>query len=224
MKGRLGLLAVAVASLAVIPFQPDALNGQEASARFRVMVPEFQGQEGADRRFGGRLADELRDLINEMATHQPIEERELKDALKQYDIDMEDLDCIRGRQLAGLINARVLFCGTYSAVGEDELLVELRMFTGEGEEFELDPVTVPKRNGQHPAAAHYAEALQIQSDQARYAQFCGDYASSSNWTSAMDMCDQAIELNPNSTGSRYTRAVVLRNLERFEEADRKSVV
>lgn len=213
---RLGLSALVTVSLTVIPFHPQAASSQEASARFRVMVPEIQGLNGADRKFGERLADQLRDLINEMDTHQPIEERELKDALKQYDVEMRDLDCTRARQLAGLINAQVVFCGSYTPEGEN-FRVETKFIDSSGEEFPVDAITVPEK-GQKEAAEHIYQALQVQSDQARYAQFCGDYASSQQWDDALSTCTQAIELNPSATGSLYTRAMVYRNLERYEEA------
>jgi len=213
---RLGLLALVTASLAAIPFHSQHVSGQEASARFRVMVPDIQGLNGADRRFGERLADQLRELINEMATHQPIEERELRDALKQYDVEMRDLDCTRARQLAGLINAQVVFCGTYTPEGEG-FRVETKFIDSAGEEFPVDPVTVPER-GQREAAEHIYQALQVQSDQARASQFCGDYASSQQWEDAINTCTQAIELNPASVNSRYTLGQVYRNLDRLEDA------
>ena len=72
---RLGLLALVTACLAAIPLHPQEVSAQEPTARFRVMVPDIQPLNGAEKRFGERLADELRDLINEMLTHQPIEER-----------------------------------------------------------------------------------------------------------------------------------------------------
>lgn len=212
---RLGLLALVSASLAAMPLQ--SVSGQEASARFRVMVPEIQPQQGADKKFGERLADRLRDLINDMATHQPIEEKELKDALKQYDVDKEDLDCTRARQLAGLINAQVVFCGTYYPEGEDGVRVETKFIDSSGEEFPVDPVSVGEK-GQREAAQHIYQALQVQSDQARAAQFCGDYAASSQWDDALNTCTQAIELNPMAVAPRFTRAQVYRNLDQNEQA------
>jgi tetratricopeptide (TPR) repeat protein len=180
------------------------------------MVPDIQGLNGADRRFGERLADQLRDLINDMITHQPIEERELRRSLDQYDVDMEDLDCVRAKQLAGLINAQVVFCGTYTPEGEG-FRVETRFIDSSGEEFPVEPISVPER-GQREAAEHIFAALQLQSDQARYAQFCGDYASSQQWADAENMCTQAIELNPAAVNSRYTLGVVYKETDRPEDA------
>jgi tetratricopeptide (TPR) repeat protein len=213
---RLGLLVLVTASLAAVPFQPQAVSAQEASARFRVMVPEIQPLNDADKKFGERLADQLRDLINEMTTHQPIEERELKNSLKQYDVDMEDLDCIRAKQLASLINAQVVFCGNYTPEG-DGFRVETRFIDQSGEEFPVDPITVGER-GQREAAEHIYQALQVQSDQARAAQFCGDYAASQQWDDAINTCSQAIQLNPGAVNPRFTLGQVYRNQDRYEEA------
>ncbi len=213
---RLGLLALVTAYLAAIPLQPQAVSAQQATARFRVMVPDIQGLNGADRRFGERLADQLREMINEMITHQPIEERELRRSLGQYDVDMEDLDCVRAKQLAGLINAQVVFCGSYTPEGEG-FRVETKFIDSSGEEFPVEPISVPER-GQREAAEHIFAALQLQSDQARYAQFCGDYASSQQWADAERMCTQAIELNPAAVGSRYTLGVVYKETDRPEDA------
>ncbi len=69
------------------------------------MVPQIQPQGGADKKFGERLAEQLRDLINDMPTHQPIDEKELKSDLKEYDLDMKDLDCTRS-QSAGASHRR----------------------------------------------------------------------------------------------------------------------
>jgi tetratricopeptide (TPR) repeat protein len=214
---RLGLLALAVAAVAAIPAQTQVLSAQEASARFRVLVPEIQGQEGADRRFGGRLANELRSLINQMPTHQPIEGRELSQALRRYDLRMENLDCTRARQLANLIDAKVVFCGTYSQEG-DNLRVEGSFVTSEGEEFIVEPVVVPVRNGQRQAAQHFYDALQVESERQRFSQFCGDYYASQVYEQALTNCDRAIAINPRAVSSRFIRALTLRALDRLEDS------
>lgn len=214
---RLGFLALAVAGVAAIPVQPQVLSAQEASARFRVLVPEIQGEAGADRRFGGRLANELRSLINQMPTHQPIEGRELNQALRRYDLRMENLDCTRARQLANLIDAKVVFCGTYSAEG-DNIRVEGMFVTSEGEEFFVDPVVIPSRGGQREAAVHFFEALQVESERQRFSQFCGEYYSSQVYDQALTNCDRAIAINPRAVSSRFIRAMTLREMDNLEES------
>ncbi len=213
---RLGLLSLAAIALVGIPFQSQDLSAQDASARMRVMVPDVPPQGEASKKFGERLADELRDLINDMATHQPVEEKEIKDALKRFDMKMEDLNCIRTRQLGQQIQAELVFCGTYNREGEG-WRVEGSFVASNGEALEVEPISVPDR-GQEEAAQHFFESLELLVEQVRYAQFCAEYATSEVWESALEACDRAIQLNPNTVSSRYTRAMVLRQTERLEEA------
>ncbi|MCH1933118.1 hypothetical protein L9G16_23525, partial [Shewanella sp. A25] len=64
---------------------------QTISGRWRVLIPDFQPLNNEDDDFGKDLADELRDLIDDMLTHSAVDEDDIKDALKEYDLDMEDL-------------------------------------------------------------------------------------------------------------------------------------
>jgi tetratricopeptide (TPR) repeat protein len=213
---RLGLLTLLTVALAAIPFQPQSLRAQEASARFRVMVPDIPPAGDESKKFGERLADELRDLINDMATHQPVEEDEIKDALKRFDMKMEDLNCIRTRQLGQQIQAELVFCGSYTREG-DGWNVSGSFVSSNGEALDVEPIVVEDK-GQEVAAGHFFESLELMVEQVRFAQFCAEYATSEVWESAMNACDRAIELNPNTVASRYTRAMVLRNTDRMEEA------
>jgi tetratricopeptide (TPR) repeat protein len=219
MNGRplLGLLAFVTAGLAAIPLQPQDLSGQGVSDRFRVMVVEIQPQGNADKKFGERLAKELRDLIDDMERNQAIGDKDLKRALRDYGVDMEDMDCVRSVQLAPLIDAQVVFCGGYTQQGES-YVVQAEFISQGGEKFVVDPVTVPVKDGQKQAAAWFHQALQVQNDQNTSALFCAQYASSQQWDNAMENCDRSIALNPNAVASRFTRAQVLRNMDREDEA------
>ncbi len=54
--------------------------------------------------------------------------------------------------------------------------------------------------------------------QVRFAQFCGEYAQSQQWDNALRNCDQALELNPDAVGTRYQRARILYEMNRYPEA------
>jgi len=220
MNGRLraGLLAFVAFALAALPLQPNLLEAQEASARFRVMVPRLLPGPDTGDNFGEDLAEELRDLINDMPTHQPVDEDDIEDAMDRFDLDWEDLNCARARQLAQQIQAEVVFCGTYVREGEQFNLHDMKFIDSNGEEFLVEDFSTPRRDGEEEAAQTIFESLEVMVNQIRYAQFCAEYFQSQQWESALTNCNRAIELNPNSVGSRYIRAVVLRNLERLEES------
>ena len=223
MNGRLrttvlGLTAVAFFGLPAV--SSVGLQAQEASARFRVFVPDLKPQNGARKNFGEDVAEELRDLINDLATHQPVGDREVRDALRRYDIDKDDLDCIRSRQLAGLIEAKVVMCGTYVRDANDRYTVTAFFVDVQtNDELYVDPITTGREDeDKREVAQHIFQSFDRMVAQIRHGQFCGEYAASQQWENSLQNCDQAIELNPGSVGSHYTRAVVLRELDRLEEA------
>jgi tetratricopeptide (TPR) repeat protein len=222
MLGRINsgiVLAVGLLLAAPLISTDHATAGQETSGRFRVLVPRFERQNDADKNFGKDIAKELRDQINDLATHRPIDEDELKDALKKYDIKEDDLNCIRARQLANLINVKVVVCGTYTPEGGDkQFRVSTSFVTVEtGETFEV-PTFLGVRKQEKEAARQIAGAFERLAQQTRAMQFCADYAQSEQWDNALTNCDEAIALNPAATSARMVRAGVFRQTDRLDES------
>ncbi len=112
MVRRIQIALTLVAAALVLA--PAAQVQAQDMGRFRVLIPNFEPLDGANKKFGERAAKELRELINSLATHQPIEEKEIKSNLKRFKMDMDELDCIRTRQLASQINAQVALCASYT--------------------------------------------------------------------------------------------------------------
>ena len=191
---------------------------QTVSSRYRVLIPDFQPMNGEDDDFGKDLADELRDLIDDMLTHAAVDEDDIKDALKRFDLDMKDLNCILARQLAQQSNYQVVLCARYTGSKEAWQIQDIRFVdSATGETFEVDPVlSADKMEAQ--AAAQIVTSFERFVEQTRVAIFCGDYAASQQWESALQNCDRALELNSNANTSRYTRANVLRQMDEFEES------
>ncbi|MCH7891118.1 MAG: hypothetical protein IH921_06405, partial [Gemmatimonadetes bacterium] len=185
---------------------------QTVSSRFRVLIPDFQPMNGEDDDFGKDLADELRDLIDDMLTHAAVDEDDIKDALKRFDMDMEDLNCILARQLAQQSNYQVVLCAQYTGTKEAWQIQGIRFVdSATGETFEVDPIlSADKMEAQ--AAAQIVTSFELFVEQTRVAIVCRDDAASQQWESALVNCDRALELNPNTNTSRYTRASVLRQM------------
>ena len=196
-----------------------ALQAQQTvSSRFRVLIPDFQPMNEEDDDFGQDLAEELRDLVDEMLTHSAVEEDDIDDALDQFDLDMEDLNCIVARQLAQQNNFQVVLCAQYTGTEEAWQIQNIRFVdSGTGETFEVDPIMSAK-DMEEEAAAKIVESFELFVEQTRVAIFCGDYAASQQWESSLQNCDRALELNPNANTTRYTRANVLRQTDRYEES------
>ena len=140
-------LALFVAFLAAgVGVTPAAAQQMAAGERILIMVPRLAPMNGADDGFGKDVAEELRDMINELHTHEAVSGKNIDRARKDYDLEREDLyNCIRARQLAMQKNWGLVLCGEYERVGRDSVHVEAR-FVGsqDGQEFKVEPFTVHK--------------------------------------------------------------------------------
>ena len=213
---RLGVFAM----LFVAPVMASTALGaqQTVSSRFRVLIPDFRPLNGEDNRFGERLADRLRDQVSDLNTHVAVEEDDIRDALKRFDLDMEDLNCVRARQLAQQTNYEVVLCAEYTGTRERWEVQNIKFVDSTtGEEFPVAPI-VSARGQEEQAAEQIVDVFKLFVEQTRVAVFCMDYAQSQQWASSLGNCDRALELNPNANSVRYTRANVLRQTDRFEES------
>lgn len=210
---KLALAGIAVA-LAVAP--ATALHAQDMG-RFRVLIPNFEPLEGSDKKFGENAAKELRELINTLATHQPIEKKEIESNLKKFKMKMDELDCIRTRQLAAQMDAQVALCASYAGAGTEYTVNAEFWDIASGESFRVDATTAAEKQEQ-VAAQHIFDQFDRYVQQVRFAQFCGEYAQSQQWDNALRNCDQALALNPGAVSVRYQRARILYESERYPEA------
>ncbi len=191
----------------------------QTAERYRVMVTNLKPGEDSDDDFGKDLAKELRKLINEYPTHQPVEEREIKDKAKEYGLDMDELDCIRAVQLATQMNVQLVFCGGYveNKQTKELSLSGVKFAVPGGPEFTIADRTWGEK--QHEAAAaEVSEAFETYVTQERLRTFCQDYYNSKDWTGAETNCLQALEMNPADADVRLIYAMVLREDGRHEES------
>ncbi len=218
MTGRLRLGVLAVL-FAVPAMTSTALEAQQTvSSRFRVLIPDFRPLNGENKGFGEKLADRLRDQIDDLNTHVAVEEGDIKDALKRFDMDMEDLTCVRARQLAQQVNYEVVLCAEYTGTKERWEVQNIKFVDSTtGEEFLVDPIVSADRQ-EEQAAEQIVDRFELFVEQTRVAVFCMDYAQSQQWASSLENCDRALVLNPHANSVRYTRANVLRQTDRFDES------
>ena len=186
----------------------------QAQSRMRVLVPSFVDAEGKTTRNGNRLADQVRKAINDMPTHAPAEEKEWKDALKKFGLKESDMDCIKWRQLAAQASiAQLVLCGT---LDESTGAVRAGFHPLAGG----DPFEVPQFAFQEPqqAAQQVVQAFETYVRQISLVLYCDQNIQSQNWQGALDLCNQAVELNPKSVSAHYARGSALMNMDRNEEA------
>ncbi|HUF12760.1 MAG TPA: hypothetical protein VMN78_06660 [Longimicrobiales bacterium] len=169
----------------------------QESGRFRVLVPDLEAQGGADSGFGEDVADELRDLIDDMPTHAPVTEREVRDALRRFRIDADDLDCVRSRQLAVQLAAELVMCGSYD---RGRNLTAAFIAARTGERFDVEPFAAAR---DRDAARHIFEQFRAYVDQLRQTAFCVEYVGSQQFSNALETCERAVAANPQSTTALY---------------------
>ncbi len=203
--------------LAAIAVAPAANLDAQEMRRYRVLIPNFEALEGADRKFGENAAKELRELVNSLATHAPIEKKEIESSLKQFKMKMEELDCIRTRQLAAQMEAQVALCATYSGTGTEHTVTAEFWDVSSGESFKVDAIDGVDKQ-ELATAQHIFGQFDRYVQQVRFTQFCTDYAQSQQWDNALRNCDQALELNPGAVSTRFQRARILFESTRLPEA------
>jgi tetratricopeptide (TPR) repeat protein len=220
MIGRLkqGVIGVAAALAFVLAVGPSAAQAQQDMGRFRVLIPDLFPAEGTDDDFGKDLAKDLRELMSTLATHQAIEKDEIEDNLKRFKMKMNELNCIRTRQLGAQINAQVALCADYERRGEEMSLSNIQFVDmGSSQVFEVNAVTVNRRDHEG-AARQIFDAFDRYVQQVRFRAFCFDYANSSQWENALRNCDDALALNPTDEGVLYQKGFILWKMERLEES------
>ncbi|MDH3271113.1 MAG: tetratricopeptide repeat protein [Gemmatimonadota bacterium] len=215
MVGRLKFALTVIA--AALLFAPSALEAQDGG-RFRVLIPYFTPLEDADDDFGKDGSKELRTLFESMATHVAMEENAIKDEVRRFDMKIEDLDCIRSRQLAAQINVPVAICVSYTDQGQKQLMVSAEVWdVAASESFPIEPFAANEDN-EEVAARHIFEAFEKYSTTVRSAAICNDYFASQQWENALRNCDESLALNPNAVGTRYLKARILYEMENYPES------
>lgn len=206
-------------ALVLLGWSLPAETRAQATERYRVMVTNLKPGEDSDDDFGKDLAKELRKLINEYPTHQPVEEGEIKDKAKDYGLDMDELDCIRAVQLATQMNVQLVFCGSYVEDKQAKAfsLSGVKFTVPGGPEFAIADRTWGEKEYEM-AATEISGAFETYVTQERHRTFCQDYYQSKDWTGAETNCVRALEMNPADTGVRLIYAMIHRELGRDEEA------
>jgi len=181
--------------------------GGDTGGRYLVMIPDLEGPSG------DRVANELRALVADMPTHVSIADREVRAKMREF--DLQQLDEITARQLAQQIRAELVSWGSLRE-GGDGLVADIKFIdTRSGDQ--IDVTGVSGATPRDLAAAIFGSFTESV-DGIRQAAFCNDYLSSNQYEQALQTCDAALAIVPNSTAAQYGRATALLNLDRTQES------
>ena len=94
MSVRLSLFVIMASMALNVP----ASAQESVSGRFRVLIPQFLPMNDEDDGFGDKLADRLRDQIDDLNTHAAVSERDINNQIKEFKIKKELGKSLRSSQ------------------------------------------------------------------------------------------------------------------------------
>ncbi len=202
MRNILSWVAAGVAVLSV-PTAPRALEAQ--TGNLTILVATVAVTEPVDRRFGERIAEEVRDALEIFPGYMAIERDDARDLIDQFDLDERAMTAIDWRQLAIQMNASLVMLGTATQAGGG---VEVDItFTepSSRDELPMRSFVVADDDSHEEAAAHVMEQLGTAVEYARSLAFCADYLASDQPSDAISNCNAALRLSPESERAHYLR-------------------
>ncbi|MBI4408625.1 MAG: tetratricopeptide repeat protein [Gemmatimonadetes bacterium] len=215
MRTWAGAAALALVGMLLAAAPGAALQAQQAGGRFRVLIPALEREGSVKPDFGKAVAEDMRKLINSLATHAPVEKKDFQDALRKFKLKEEELDCIKSRQLAVQLGAELVMCGTYGAAGA-AMQVGARFISAKtGESFEVAAFTAPDAK---QAAQHIFTSFENYVNQLRLTAFCLEYLGSQQWENALTNCNRSLEINAHSVTALYGKARALMELDSLAQS------
>lgn len=197
-------LAAAV-GLAVTTLTASPGEAAAQSNEISILVAPVSGLDGVDRRFGERIAEEIRERLQNFPGYQAVDEDDVEDAIDQYDLDERAMQPLEWRQLASVLGAGLVMVGSASP-GSGGVVVDVNfMDPTTGDELPIDPFTVQDDDEHEEAAGQLMAQFEGAVEYARSLAFCSEDVSMENVQDAMNNCNAALELNPGSERALYLR-------------------
>ena len=205
MRSTRNILPWVAAGLAVLslPAAPRALDAQTSD--LLILVAPVTATEPVDRRFGERIAEEVRDALKIFPGYIAIERDDARDLIDDFDLDERTMTPIDWRQLGGQMNATLVMTGTaVTAAGGVEVDVSF-VEPRSGDELPMEPFTVADDDSHEEAGTQIMGQLGQGVEYLRSLAFCGDYLASEQPMDAISNCNAALALNPESGRAHYLR-------------------
>lgn len=192
---------------------------QEPGGRFRVLVVPLACRD-LDKKFGEKVAEELRSNLEDFSTHAPIPENEYKRALKRYEVKEEELNPIKARQLANLMGAQVVYYGACVPSGTSYQVDAGFIDVSTGDEVNAPELKISDKSDESVARVAQASigAFEKQVRFVRARQFCADYVNSQQPDNALRNCNEALEINSTSIPALFNKGLAFRQLYENEES------
>ena len=205
MRSTRNILPWVAAGVAVLslPAAPRALEAQMTD--LMVLVAPVATTEPVDRRFGERIAEEIRDALQIFPGYSAIERDDARDLIDDFDYDERTMTPIDWRQLGNHMGAALVMVGTAVMVDGGVEVDITFLDPGSGDELPMVPFLVADDDEHEEAAAQAMGQLGQGVEYLRSLAFCGDYLAQEQPMDAISNCNAALALNPESDRAHYLR-------------------
>lgn len=173
------------------------------------------------------MAERVRQRLTNFEVLTAVTRAQIEDAMEEFDLDREEMTPVQWRQLAGQVNAGLILFGEATSGSEGGVDVKMRFVDATtGDELRSPSFSVDSDggNGRRAAADLIANTLDTQVAFQRSLLFCEDYVGAAQYENALRNCNEALDINGNSTRGRMLRGQIYREQERWEEARRDFAV
>lgn len=207
---RRALAATLLLGAAGMPAVAQELPAAATGSRFKVLVPTLEKiSPDVKGNFGKDVSEALRKLIDRMPRHESVQKKEMETSLKKFGLK-DPLTCIQTRQLGVQIESELVMCGAFGGTNGNYMIDSLQFVSTKTQEaFQVQAVTAA--NAQEAAQKIFAQ-FETYIETLNSLVYCYDYLSSQNWQSALDNCNAALKINPNSQRGLSGKAFALMQL------------
>ena len=205
MRSTRNILPWVAAGVAVLslPAAPRALEAQTSD--LTILVAPVAATEPVDRRFGERIAEEIRDALRIFPGYIAIERDDARDLIDDFDLDERTMTAIDWRQLGMQMEATLVMVGT-AVMADGGVEVDITFLEPRsGDELPMEAFVVTDDDSHEEAASQIMGQLGRGVEYSRSLAFCGDYLASEQPMDAISNCNAALALNPGSDRAHYLR-------------------
>ena len=205
MRSTRNILSWVAAGAAVLslPAAPRALEAQTSD--LTILVAPVAATEPVDRRFGERIAEEIRDALRIFPGYIAIERDDARDLIDDFDLDERTMTAIDWRQLGMQMEATLVMVGTAVMVDGGVEVDITFLEPNSGDELPMEAFAVADDDSHEEAASQIMGQLGQGVEYSRSLAFCGDYLASEQPMDAISNCNAALALNPGSDRAHYLR-------------------
>lgn len=136
----------------------------EAQSDVRVLVAPLTAGEGIDRKFGEKVAEEVRKRLDDLDATEPLKKDEVNDALKRFGLANQILTPVQWTAIAANLHANLVMVGNADATDSGVQVKTAFIKAKSGDELPIPEITVPDDGGSDAkeASRRIVEAFHVQ--------------------------------------------------------------